>query len=82
MISDNLKDVYGEAGLRRLAAEQKAKLLPHLQTKQTKIAAKISGLGEELDAVEQAIETIEDGKITDYQLRKAPVRKPKKGGEA
>ena len=81
MISDNLKDVYGEAGLRRLAAEQKEKLLPQLDAKHARLAEKISFLGDEFNAVERAIEDIHAGKITDYRPRKPPVRK-QKGGEA
>jgi hypothetical protein len=41
MISDSLKDVYGEAELRRLAAEQKAKMSPQLKAKLARLDAEI-----------------------------------------
>jgi hypothetical protein len=66
--------VYGEAGLRRLAAEQKAKLLPQLREKRNVLVGKMSAatghFKAEIADVDIAIGDIEAGRITDYQFRR------------
>jgi hypothetical protein len=70
VISDSIAQVYGEVGLRRLAEEQKTKLLPQLLKKQSALVAKRDAINEEAQEVVNAIAEIDAGRITSYQLRK------------
>lgn len=62
--------VYGEAGLERLRAEQKAKLLPQLEQKKFLLVVKRQKLDASIDEIHQAMDNIHAGRITAYALRR------------
>jgi len=68
--SERISAIYGEAGLERARRDQAENLLPQLLAKVDKLTAKRTALDELIAEIEQAVDDIRDGKITDYQLRK------------
>ena len=73
-VEERVTRVYGEAGLARLHAEQKAKLLPQLEKRLGVLEIKAETLDEECETIRMAIAEIKAGRITDYQLRRKKER--------
>lgn len=65
-----LGDIYGTAGLDRLRKEQREKLLPRLERKRERFAAKLDAIVQEINLIDHAAKVIRSDGITDYQLRK------------
>jgi len=68
-VDDEVERLYGQAGLERLRAEQRDKLLPQLLDRVDKFTAKRIAFDEAVAEIEEAIEDIRAGRITDYLLR-------------
>ena len=69
-VRTRIEDIYGAVALERLRTEQHDKLLPQLKRKRQRFSAKRDAVASELEVIDAAIETVEQGHITDYQMRK------------
>ena len=56
---------------------QRKVLLPQLHRKHDRLLALANRTNVELDEVQAAITDVDEGRLTDYLVRKPPVRKPK-----
>ena len=80
-IDEQIAELRAKKSEARLLEEQRTKLLPRIESQLDRWEKEAAALAALSAPALQAVKDIDEGRRTDYRVRKAPVRKKKAAGK-